>query len=86
MKNITISYDDEKLSALRMYLGQKEGKVEDELIDALEALYQKTVPANVRGYLDMKSGLPVTEPMKKKKKISSSAVGAAPPDPGGDGS
>ena len=86
MKNITISYDDEKLSALRMYLGQKEGKVEDELIDALEALYQKTVPANVRGYLDMKSGLPVTDPMKKKKKISSSAVGAAPPDPGGDGS
>lgn len=86
MKNITISYDDEKLSALRLYLGQKEGKVEDELIDALEVLYQKTVPANVRGYLDMKSGLPVTEPVKKKKKISSSAVGAAPPDPGGDGS
>lgn len=86
MKNITISYDDEKLSALRLYLGQKEGKVEDELIDALEALYQKTVPANVRGYLDMKSGLPVTEPVKKKKKISSSAVRAAPPDPGGDGS
>lgn len=86
MKNITISYDDEKLSALRLYLGQKDGKVEDELLDALEALYQKTVPANVRGYLDMKSGLPVTEPVKKKTKISSSAVGAVPPDPGGDGS
>ena len=29
MKNVTISYDDEKLSALRLYLGQKDGKVED---------------------------------------------------------
>ena len=86
MKNVTISYDDEKLSALRLYLGQKDGKVEDELLDALEALYQKTVPANVRGYLDMKSGVQIMEPVKKKKKISSSAVGAAPPDPGGDGS
>lgn len=86
MKNITISYDDEKLSALRLYLGQKEGKVEDELLEALEALYQKTVPANVRSYLDMKSGLPAAEPVKKKKKVSSSAVGAAPPDPGGEGS
>ena len=86
MKNVTISYDDEKLSALRLYLGQKNGKVEDELAEALEALYQKTVPANVRGYLDMKSGVPATEPGKKKKKLSSSAVGDIPPDPGGEGS
>ena len=86
MKNITISYDDEKLSALRLYLGQKDGKVEDELLDALEALYQKTVPANVRGYLDMKSGVQIMEPVKKKKKISSSSVGQPDPDPGGDGS
>ena len=28
----------------------------------------------------------VPAPVKKKKKISSSAVGATPPDPGGDGS
>jgi len=86
MKNVTISYDDEKLSALRLYLGQKDGKVEDELLDALEALYQKTVPANVRGYLDMKSGVQIMEPVKKKKKISSSSVGQPDPDPGGDGS
>ena len=86
MKNITISYDDEKLSALRLYLGQKDGKVEDELLEALEVLYQKTVPANVRNYLDMKSGLSATEPVKKKKKLSSSAVGDTPPDPGGEGS
>ena len=86
MKNITISYDDEKLSALRLYLGKKDGKVEDELVDALEALYQKTVPANVRGYLDMKSGVQTMEPVKKKKKISSSAVGQPDPDSGGEGS
>lgn len=84
MKNITISFDDEKLSALRLYLGHKDGKVEDELVAALEALYQKTVPANVRSYLDMKNGLPKAEPLKKKKKPSSSAVGEVPPDPGGE--
>lgn len=83
MKNVTITYDDEKLSALRLYLGQKESNVEDELTAALEALYQKTVPSNVRGFLDMRAGLPKAEPVRKKKKSASSAVGDVP-EPGGE--
>lgn len=81
MKTITISYDEEKLSALRLYLGQKDSKVEDEMLQALDALYQKSVPANVRSYLDMRAGLPKTEPAKPKK--PKPAPVAAEPDPGG---
>ena len=41
MKKVTISisYDEEKLSALKLYLDQKQMQVEDELTKALDALY-----------------------------------------------
>ena len=41
---VTISYEEEKLAALRLYLGQKQMEVEDELVKALEGLYCKNVP------------------------------------------
>ena len=37
---ITVTYDEEKISALKMYLAQKEQSVEDELEKALETLYK----------------------------------------------
>ena len=75
---ITISFDEEKLSALKMYLEQSKRTVEDELEKALETLHQKTVPAGVREFLDMKSGTGNVQPVKTKKAkpISLSAVGA----------
>lgn len=39
---ITISFDEEKMSALKMYLEQSKRTAEDELEKALETLYQKT--------------------------------------------
>lgn len=39
---VTISYEEEKLAALRLYLGQKQMEVEDELVKALEGLYART--------------------------------------------
>ena len=77
---ITISFDEEKISALKMYLEQKNMKVEDELEKSLEALYSKNVPAVVREFIDMKSGADtMTLPKQRKEKTSlSSAVGAAP--------
>ncbi len=62
-KCITVSYEEEKLLALRMYAEQRGVSVEDELAQAAEALYQKTVPASVRAFLDMK-----VENQKPKKK------------------
>lgn len=80
--SITISFDEERLSALKMYLEQKNMKVEDELEKALESLYTKNVPAGVRDFLDMKSGTPTPAPPKQRKqKLSlSSAVGAPVPE------
>lgn len=79
MKKTTITiFDEEKLSALKMYLEQSKRTVEDELEKALETLYLKTVPAGVREFLDMKSGTGNVQPVKPKKvkPIPLSAVGA----------
>ena len=74
---ITISFDEEKLSALKMYLTQKNTQVESELEKALDTLYSKTVPAGVREFIDMKSGTAPkpAAPVRKPKPSPSSAVG-----------
>ena len=77
---ITISFDEEKFSALKMYLAQKNMQAESELEKALETLYVKTVPAGVREFIDMKSGtatVPAPKPPRRPKPSRSSAVGAA---------
>lgn len=76
--SITISFDEEKLSALKMYLTQRGVQVESELERSLETLYTKTVPAGVREFIEMKSGNAPKPafPVKKQKLSPSSAVGA----------
>lgn len=56
MKNtkITLEYDEEKLDALNIFIKEKGTTVDDELMDALEKLYDKIVPQNVKTYLDSK--------------------------------
>ncbi len=70
---ITISYDEEKLAALRLYLGQKNQTVEEELTAAVDNLYTKTVPNNVREFIDLRAGKTVTEPKKRKPKPQAEA-------------
>ena len=76
---ISISFDEEKLNALKLYLDQKGAKTEDELVKALDVLYTKTVPAGVREFIDMRSGVTPKAPAQKTKKLKlnppSSAVG-----------
>lgn len=62
---ITLSCDEEKLSALRLYLAQKDMSLETELTVAVENLYQKNVPANVREFIDLRAG--IEKPAEKKK-------------------
>ena len=69
-KTVMVSFDDEKLSALKMYLEQKGLTVEGELEKALESLYTKTVPTGVREFLSMRTGT-----TDKKKKAPPSAIG-----------
>lgn len=58
MKKVTISiqYDEEKLSAMKLYLGQKNTGLEDWLFHELDSLYSKTVPVGVREFIEMRSG------------------------------
>lgn len=60
---VTISYDEEKLKALRLYLELKGSKLEDELTKIIETLYTKIVPTGVREYIGMSFG---EEPMTPK--------------------
>ena len=65
--SITIPYDEEKLAALRLYLEQKGQSVEQEMVSAVDALYAKAVPGNVREFLDLRSGME-PKPAEKRKR------------------
>lgn len=52
---VTFTYDSEKLAALKIYMAQKNIRLEDELEKSAEGLYNKTVPSNVRDYIAMKN-------------------------------
>lgn len=62
---INISYDEEKLNALRLYLEQKGGTcLDNEVIKMLDTLFNKTVPSGVRDFISMKEGY---APISKKE-------------------
>ena len=50
---IILSMSEEKLSAVEMYLAQKETTLTAEVDKFVEQLYTKTVPQNVREYIEM---------------------------------
>lgn len=52
-KSVTVSVEAEKLTALEMYLGQKNMKLTEELEKFSEQLYQKYVPSNVREFIEL---------------------------------
>lgn len=60
MKKTTfqISYDEERLNALLLYIQQKGGSLEDELIKTIDTLFNRYVPQSVKEYLTLKG----TEP------------------------
>ena len=52
---ISIFYDDEKLSAVRMYMKQKDIDIKSELEKTIDSMYARYVPSNVREFIDMKA-------------------------------
>ena len=64
--NLTIVFDEEKLSALKRYMSKKELDLESEMTDALVKLYEKYVPAPVREYID-ESDAPASAPARPKR-------------------
>ena len=68
--SISIMYDDEKLSAIKLYMSQRDLDFKEELEKSVDSLYAKYVLANVREFIDMK-GSQVKPPKPKKPKIES---------------
>ena len=63
---VTLSYDEERLTALRLFLAEKKTQVEDELTKTLDALYGKIVPQPVRHYIALRGGeIPIPPPQKQ---------------------
>ena len=54
-KSVTVNVNEEKLSAIEMYLEQKSTTLAAELDKYIEQLYSKVVPQNVSNFIDMKS-------------------------------
>ena len=61
--SINIFYDDEKLSAVKMYMKQKDLDIKSELERTIDSMYTKYVPSNVREFIDMKA---VQKPSRTK--------------------
>lgn len=69
MKNdtVVISLEAEKLRAIKKYMVKKEADLQMELVDQLQKLYEKYVPANVREYIDEREEVEEIKPEKAKK-------------------
>ncbi len=66
--NITISYNEERLNAIRLFLVQKNMDFDSELEGFLDALYKKVVPLDVRRFFEMKQDCnPAKPPVKARK-------------------
>lgn len=49
---VQVSYDAEKLGAIRQYMAKKDTEFQSELEDFMQKLYEKHVPAPVRDYIE----------------------------------
>ena len=64
--NIQITFEEEKLRALRRYIAKRDSTLEAELQKATQRLYEKVVPAAVQEYIsDCEQEEFVRRPQKK---------------------
>lgn len=55
---VTIKYDEEKLNAIKQYMGKKDADFEAELKEVLGKMYEKYVPQAVREYIEIRGDVP----------------------------
>lgn len=77
---LIISIHSEKLTATKLYLSQKGIAIEDELSKAVDLLYSKHVPVNVREFIE----LSYKQEQRKAKKPDGNTLHTANQQ-GGDG-
>lgn len=70
--NITIPFDEEKLSALDFSLGKENSTAQQKMEQALTELYEKVVPAPLREYLDSKVA-PAAKPKRPARQAAAKA-------------
>ena len=63
-RSVTINVNEKKLSAIEMYLEQKNTTLAAELEKYADQLYGKVVPQNVRDYIEMTS---IKRPAAKRR-------------------
>ena len=49
---VTVSFDAERLRAIKLYMNRKGIALEPELAEQLKKLYERYVPVNVRDYIE----------------------------------
>lgn len=67
--NITLAFDEDKLDALEFSLKKENSSVQSRMEDALQQLYEKTVPEPVREYVDSKTA-PAPRPKRPAKSVT----------------
>jgi hypothetical protein len=79
MKNATVavSFDAEKMGAIKQYMGKKDSELQSELDDFMEKLYEKYVPAPVREYIESKQAEPEEKPKRPSRAATSQESGTA---------
>ncbi len=63
-RSITVQIPEEKLSAIEMYLEQKNTTLAAELNKQVEQIYTKVVPQNVREYIELTAKQQIRRPRK----------------------
>lgn len=63
-RSITVQIPEEKLSAIEMYLEQKNTTLAAELDKQVEQIYSKVVPQNVREYIELTAKQQIRRPRK----------------------
>ena len=66
---VTIKYEEEKLNAIKQYMGKKDADFESELNEVLGKMYEKYVPQAVREYIDSRGDVPAD---RKSTRLNSS--------------
>lgn len=65
---ITLSFDEEKLAALEFSLKKERVTVQKKLEQTLAQLYEQSVPAPLKEYLDSRAGAPPRRPPRPANK------------------
>ena len=56
---VTIKYEEEKLNAIKQYMGKKDADFEAEMNEVLGKMYEKYVPQAVREYIESRGDVPL---------------------------